>query len=97
MGVGQAGSCPGGCSQRQAGAAVPAAAVVPQSPRGHRSDVADTEGRVTTCEQSTQTREHIPNRTQSQPVNRKVTQSCQTLCDPMDCTVEFSRPEDWNG
>ena len=27
----------------------------------------------------------------------KVTQSCPTLCDPMDYTLEFSRPEYWNG
>ena len=27
----------------------------------------------------------------------KVSQSCLTLCDPMDCTREFSRPEHWSG
>ena len=27
----------------------------------------------------------------------KVTQSCLTLCDPMDYTMEFSRPEYWSG
>ena len=31
-------------------------------------------------------------------VKVKVTQSCQTLCDPMNCTIqEFSRPEYWSG
>ena len=31
-------------------------------------------------------------------VKVKVTQSCPTLCDPMDYTVlEFSRPEYWSG
>ena len=34
-------------------------------------------------------------------VKVKVTQSCPTLCDPMDCqaplSMEFSRPEDWSG
>ena len=29
-------------------------------------------------------------------VKVKVTQSCPTLCDPMDC-MEFSRPEYWSG
>ena len=29
-------------------------------------------------------------------VKVKVAQSCLTLCNPMDCTMEFSRPEYWN-
>ena len=27
----------------------------------------------------------------------KVDQSCLTLCDPMDFSMEFSRPEYWSG
>ena len=27
----------------------------------------------------------------------KVAQSCQTFCDPMDLSMEFSRPEYWSG
>ena len=27
----------------------------------------------------------------------KVAQSCPTLCDPMDYSMEFSRPEYWSG
>ena len=27
----------------------------------------------------------------------KVAQSCLTLCDPMDSSMEFSRPEYWSG
>ena len=31
------------------------------------------------------------------PVTVKVTQSCLTLCDPLEESVEFSRPEYWSG
>ena len=31
------------------------------------------------------------------PGKPKVTQSCPTLCDPMDYPMEFSRPEYWRG
>ena len=27
----------------------------------------------------------------------KIAQSCSTLCDLMDCTMDFSRPEYWSG
>ena len=30
-------------------------------------------------------------------VKVKVTQSCPVLCDPMDWSMEFSRPEYWSG
>ena len=83
--MGRTGSRPGGCSQRRARAAVPAEGVAAQSPRGHRDEVADTEGCVTTCEQ--RTREQTTNRRQSQLVKGKVAQLCQTLCDSMDYTV----------
>ena len=30
-------------------------------------------------------------------VKVKVAQSCPTLCNPMDCIMEFSRPQYWSG